>query len=80
MSNLQEIFNAIKKAIREAPEGDKTVILHMQIIKYAPSLKNMSGKEFVESIGCKDSFKTDFNIMKKVSDHLVKAGVDVYKL
>ncbi|WP_145517518.1 HTH-like domain-containing protein [Yersinia mollaretii] len=80
MSNQQQIYDAIKKAISEAPKGDKTVTLHMQIIKYAQHLQNISGKEFVESIGCKKSFHTDFNFMRKISKRLVDAGVKVSTL
>ncbi|WP_459176930.1 HTH-like domain-containing protein [Ewingella americana] len=80
MSKQQEIYSSIKEAISQAPEGDKTVELHIQIIKNAPNLQNISGREFVESIGYKKSFQTDFNIMRKISNRLVQSGVDVSKL
>lgn len=80
MSKQQEIYSAIKEAISQAPEGDKTVELHIQIIKNAPFLQNISGREFVECIGYKKSFQTDFNIMRKISNRLVASGIDVSTL
>ncbi len=80
MSKQQEIYSSIKEAISQAPEGHKTVELHIQIIKNAPNLQNISGREFVEIIGYKKSFQTDFNIMRKISNRLVQSGFDVSKL
>ena len=44
--NECEIYAQIKKALQEAPRNQYTAELHLQMIKYADELKNITAKEF----------------------------------
>jgi len=72
----QEIFSNIKKALEEAPRNQYTTELHLQMIKYADNLKNMTAKEFCEGVGLKPSFGTEFSKMRNLTQRLKNAGLN----
>lgn len=41
-----QIYENIKQAINSAPRNGQTVEMHLQMIKYADHLKNVTAKEF----------------------------------
>ncbi len=43
-----EIYENIKQAINSAPRNGQTVEMHLQMIKYADHLKNVTATEFCE--------------------------------
>jgi len=72
----QEIFSNIKTALEEAPRNQYTTELHLQMIKYADNLKNMTAKEFCEGVGLKPSFGTEFSKMRNLTQRLKNAGLN----
>lgn len=76
MSN-EEIFARIKRAIDKAPRNGYVAELHLQCIKYADVLENVSGREFCEGVGLKPAWGTEFAKMKKIVARLVDAGLNV---
>lgn len=72
----QEIFSNIKKALEEAPRNQYTTELHLQMIKYADNLKNITAKEFCEGVGLKPSFGTEFSKMRNLTQRLKNAGLN----
>ena len=78
--NEQEIYAQIKKALQEAPRNQYTAELHLQMIKYADELKNITAKEFCEGVGLRSSFGTEFSKMRNLTQRLKAAGLDITKL
>lgn len=72
----QEIFSNIKTALEEAPRNQYTTELHLQMIKYADNLKNITAKEFCEGVGLKPSFGTEFSKMRNLTQRLKNAGLN----
>lgn len=72
----QAIFDHIKQALDDAPRNQYTTELHLQMIKYADSLKNMTAKEFCEGVGLKPSFGTEFSKMRNLTHRLKAAGLN----
>jgi len=72
----QAIFNEIKQALDNAPRNQYTVEMHLQMIKYADELKNITAKEFCEGVGLKASFGTEFSKMRNLTQRLKTAGLD----
>jgi hypothetical protein len=72
-----EMYERIKAAIDGAPRNAYVAELHLQTIKYSEQLKTTTGREFCESIGIGPSFATEFLKMKKISERLKDAGLDV---
>lgn len=70
------IFEKIKIALDEAPRNQYTVELHLQMIKYADELKNITAKEFCEGVGLKNSLGTEFSKMRNLVERLKAAGLD----
>jgi hypothetical protein len=70
----------IKAAIDAAPRNDYTAELHLQMIKYADVLQNVTGKEFCEMAGIPSSFGVEFNKMRKISARLRRAGLNPDKI
>ena len=66
----------IKTAIAAAPRNDYTAELHLQIIKYAELLQDITGKEFCEMLGIGASFGVEFNKMRKIAPRLRNAGLN----
>lgn len=77
---MSDVFKTIKTAIEAAPRNAYVAELHLQVIKYANELADVSGKEFCEGLGIGPSFGTEFLKMKKIADRLTRAGLDVSKI
>ncbi|AXV18545.1 transcription factor (plasmid) [Neorhizobium sp. SOG26] len=75
-----EAFQNIRTAIDAAPRNGYVAELHLQVIKYADLLKDLSGKEFCAGVGIGESFGTEFLKMRKIADRLVAANLDVAKI
>jgi hypothetical protein len=75
-----EVIDRIKAAIDGSPRNAYVAELHLQIIKYADELQNITGKEFCEALRIGDSFKTEFSKMRKIAPRLRRAGLDPNKL
>ena len=78
--NECEIYAQIKKALQEAPRNQYTAELHLQMIKYADELKNITAKEFCEGVGLRSSFGTEFSKMRNLTQRLKAAGLDTVKI
>jgi hypothetical protein len=74
--NPTEAMKNIKVAIEGAPRNGYIAELHVQIIKYADILQNVSGKEFCEEVGIGPAFGTEFAKMRKIAPRLRRAGLD----
>ena len=68
-------FRAIKQAILNPPDG-KVAELHLQVLKYAEDLRDVSGKDFCASLEIEESYATEYAKMKKISARLRAAGLD----
>jgi hypothetical protein len=73
--NPTEAMRNVKAALQSAPRNGYIAELHVQIIKYADVLQNVSGKEFCEEVGIGPSFGTEFAKMKKIAPRLRNAGI-----
>jgi hypothetical protein len=76
----ENMFARISKALESAPRNAYVAELHLQVIKYADHLENMSGKEFCERLDLKPSWGAEFAKMKKISGRLIDAGLDPSKI
>ncbi|WP_409525844.1 HTH-like domain-containing protein [Nitrincola sp. MINF-07-Sa-05] len=74
--NESEIYEQIRKALADAPRNQYTVEMHLQMIKYADQLKNVTSKEFCEGVGLKPSFGTEFSKMRNLTQSLKSAGLN----
>lgn len=74
--NENEIYQQIKKVLADAPRNQYTVEMHLQMIKYADDLKNVTSKEFCECVGLKPSFGTEFSKMRNITQRLKAAGLN----
>ncbi len=79
MGELRAI-RSIKAAINGAPRNSYIAELHLQIIKYANDLENVTGKQFCEAFGVGPSFGTEFAKMRKIAPRLKRAGLDPAKI
>lgn len=75
-----EIYERIKQVLSDAPRNQYTAELHLQMIKYADELKNITAKEFCEGVGLRNSFGTEFSKMRNLTQRLKSAGLDTAKL
>lgn len=78
--NDNEIYERIKQVLADAPRNQYTAELHLQMIKYADELKNITAKEFCEGVGLRSSFGTEFSKMRNLTQRLKDAGLDTAKL
>lgn len=78
--NENEIYARIKQVLADAPRNQYTAELHLQMIKYADNLKNITAKEFCEGVGLRSSFGTEFSKMRNLTYRLKAAGLDTIKL
>jgi len=69
------VFNNIRKAIDGAPRNGYVAEFHLQVIKHADLLENVSGKEFCAQLNLGASWGTEFTKMKKISARLRNAGL-----
>ena len=73
--NENEIYERIKQVLADAPRNQYTAELHLQMIKYADELKNITAKEFCEGVGLRSSFGTEFIKMRNLTQRLKAAGL-----
>jgi hypothetical protein len=78
--SAHETVQKIKNAINSSPRNGYIAELHLQIIKHADVLGNMTGKEFCLALEIGPSFGTEFSKMKRIAGRLVRAGLDVSKI
>lgn len=78
--NENDIYGCIKQVLADAPRNQYTAELHLQMIKYADELKNITAKEFCERVGLRSSFGTEFSKMRNLTQRLKAAGLDTTKL
>lgn len=78
--NESDIYANIKQALDSAPRNQYTVEMHLQMIKYAEQLNDVTSKEFCEGVGLKPSFGTEFSKMRNLVQRLKAAGLDTGKL
>lgn len=78
--NENEIYESIKHVIAQAPRNQYTLELHLQMIKYADELKNVTAKEFCEGVELRQSFGTEFSKMRNLTQRLKAAGLDTSKI
>lgn len=76
----EQIFIAIKTALANAPRNQYMAELHLQMIKYADELKEITAKEFCEEVGLRPSYGTEFSKMRNLTGRLKKAGLDVNRI
>ena len=74
------IFESIREALDNAPRNQYTTELHLQMIKYADALKDITAKEFCEGVGLKPSFGTEFSKMRNLTQRLKAAGLNVSEI
>lgn len=72
----EAIYRSIAEAIERASSNERTAEMHLQMIKYAGELSDVSGREFCERVGLGPSFGTEFSKMKRIFDRLERAGLD----
>ncbi|MGK9175515.1 transcription factor [Yokenella regensburgei] len=80
MNSEQQIYDAIKKALSEAPPRTKLAEMHLQLIKYADQLKHLPREKICDGIGVNQSFRTVVAKMFKIVDRLKAAGLDTHRL
>jgi len=78
--NATQALQNIKHAINNAPRNGYIAELHLQTIKYADFLKNVTGKEFCQELGIGPAFATEFSKMRKIAPRLFNAGLDASKI
>lgn len=76
----EQIFLAIRQALESAPRNQYMAELHLQMIKYADDLNDITAKEFCEEVGLKPSYGTEFSKMRNLTSRLKLAGLDVKKI
>ncbi|RZM84935.1 transcription factor [Pseudoalteromonas rubra] len=75
-----QIFVSIKKALAGAPRNQYMTELHLQMLKYADQLEDITAKEFCEYVELKPSYGTEFSKMRNLIHRLKKAGLEVEKI
>ena len=75
-----EIYQQIRSALAAAPRNQYTAELHLQMLKYADQLKNITSKEFCEGVGLRQSFATEFSKMRNLTQRLKAAGLNTEQL
>jgi hypothetical protein len=73
-------LKSIREAIDRAPRNGYMAEFHLQVIKYADLLLDVSGKEFCEAIGVGPAFGTEFSKMRKIAARLKAADLNVDKI
>ena len=69
-------FNEMKKAIESAPRNAYVAEIHLQVLKHAHLLENVSGKDFCAGLDLKPAWGTEFSKMKKIAGRLRAAGME----
>lgn len=78
--NEDDIYSHIKQTLESAPRNQYTAELHLQMIKYADELKNITAKEFCQGVGLRQSFGTEFSKMRNLTQRLKAAGLKTEQL
>ena len=76
-SNEKMICQSIALDIKEATRNQATAEMHLQMIKYADELKDISAKDFCEETGLSASYGTEFSKMRNLTTRLKLAGLNV---
>lgn len=76
----EHIYVSIRQALERAPRNQYMAELHIQMIKYADELQDITAREFCESVSLKFSYGTEFSKMRNIVNRLKLAGLDVRKL
>ena len=76
----RDVFAHIKRAIVSAPRNGYVAELHLQVLKYADVLENVSGKDFCANLDLGAAWGTEFSKMKKISQRLRDAGLDPQRI
>jgi len=58
----KDIIDEIKQALASAPRNRYMAELHLQSIKYADELSNITAREFCEELGLRPSYATEFSV------------------
>lgn len=69
------VMNQIKRAIDRAPRNGYVAELHLQTLKFAEELRDVSGKEFCQQLDLGSAWGTEFTKMKKIAPRLRSAGL-----
>jgi len=76
----KDIVDEIKQALASAPRNRYMAELHLQSIKYADELSNITAREFCEELGLKPSYATEFSKMRNLTSRLKAAGLETRKI
>ena len=76
----RDLFANIKDSIEKAPRNGYVAELHLQVLKHAHLLENVSGKEFCERLGLRPAWGSEYSKMKKIAPRLKAAGMDPAKI
>lgn len=76
----KRIIEAIKKALVLAQRNGFMAQLHLQSIKTADELGNITSREFCEELGLKPIFGTEFNKMRNLTTRLKAADLVTEKI
>ena len=76
----KDIITEIKQALASAPRNRYMAELHLQSIKYADELSNITAREFCEELGLKPSYATEFSKMRNLTSRLKAAGLETRKI
>jgi hypothetical protein len=78
--NAAQAIQNIRTAIDGAPRNNQTVELHVQMIKYADTFRDLTGKQFCEMLGISDKYGSEFNKMRKIAGRLRNTGFNPDKI
>lgn len=78
--STMDMFAEIKKAVGAAPRNGYVAEIHLQVLKHAHLLENVSGKEFCAALGLGPAWGTEFSKMKKIAPRLRTAGMNPTKI
>ena len=76
----KDIIDEIKQALASAPRNRYMAELHLQSIKYADELSNITAREFCEELGLRPSYATEFSKMRNLTSRLKAAGLNTRKI
>ncbi len=83
----QEIYAKVKVALDKARQDKEFVKeMHLQMIKYADDLAEIAHpekynpKQFPKGVGIEESYAKEFNKMRRLTQRLKRAGLDVSKI
>jgi hypothetical protein len=80
IKNATEAIDKIRVEIDRSPRNGYIAELHLQIIKHYEALKHMTGKEFCEELGISSAYGTEFSKMLRISERLIRAGLDTNRI